>query len=158
MEAPKFGAPREDLSRPFAPAAETEEEPGRKSKGSTDWSKTLGAMTLMEKLDLRAQIERSLPVGTLSNVNLERELLLQWQAHQELQNNVITDDEVPANQRAQVANATRGALESLAKWQESVHSSERIKRMETVLIATLSALLPDVTETFLKAYEEELTK
>ena len=90
----------------------------------------LDNFTLQDLLKLRADIDRRLPAKHLRDVNLERELILQHQATLELQNQVMQDSEVPANQRAQCANAVASILQQLIKLQETVHTTERLKRIE----------------------------
>ena len=116
----------------------------------------LDNFTLQDLLKLRADIDRRLPAKHLRDVNLERELILQHQATLELQNQVLQDPEVPANQRAQCANAVASILQQLIKLQETVHTTERLKRIEGKLIEALNALPKDQQESFLAVYEEVL--
>lgn len=109
--------------------------------------------TLSDLLSLRASIERRLPAKALRDMNLERELILQHQASLELQNEVLRDDETPANQKSQVANATATVLQQLIKLQETVYTTERLKSIENKLIEALNTLPTDVQERFLDAYE-----
>lgn len=109
--------------------------------------------TLSDLLSLRASIERRLPAKALRDMNLERELILQHQASLELQNEVLRDDETPANQKSQVANATAAVLQQLIKLQETVYTTERLKSIENKLIEALNTLPTDVQERFLDAYE-----
>lgn len=65
----------------------------------------------------------------------------------------MQDTEIPANQLAQVSNSTAAVLQQLVKLQETVYSTERLKRIEQKLIETLNTLPPEVQEAFLEAYE-----
>ena len=116
----------------------------------------LDNFTLQDLLKLRADIDRRLPAKHLRDVNLERELILQHQATLELQNQVLQDDDVPANQRAQCANAVASILQQLIKLQETVHTTERLKRIEGKLIEALDGLPKEQQESFLEVYEEVL--
>ena len=73
-----------------------------------------------------------------------------------MQNDVIDDDDTPANQKAQVANSLSAALVNLVKLQGDVHSSERMKRIESILIDTLKDLPVEAVEAFLANYEQAL--
>ena len=150
-EGIRFRPPSENHAAPLGikPSATPPEE-----QGFTD--RALDACTLQELLDLRARIERRLPARSLKDINLERELVLQVMALQELQNSVIDDDDTPANQKAQVANSLSAALVNLVKLQGDVHSSERMKRIERILIDTLKDLPVEVVEAFLANYEQAL--
>lgn len=123
-------------------------------QGFTD--RALDAYTLQELLDLRARIERRLPARSLKDLDLEAELALQFLALQQLQNAVIDDEDTPANQKAQVANSLSAALVNLVKVQSDVHNSERMKRIESILIDTLKDLPVEAVEAFLANYEQAL--
>lgn len=110
-------------------------------------------LTLQQLLTLRNEVEKRLPVKNLREINLARELVLQLQSNQELQNRCMQDTEIPANQLAQVSNSTAAVLQQLVKLQETVYSTERLKRIEQKLIETLNTLPPEVQEAFLEAYE-----
>ena len=150
-EGIRFRPPSENHAAPLGikPSATPPEE-----QGFTD--RALDAYTLQELLDLRARIERRLPARSLRELDLEAELALQFAALQQLQNSVIDDDDTPANQKAQVANSLSAALVNLVKLQGDVHSSERMKRIESILIDTLKDLPVEAVEAFLANYEQAL--
>ena len=116
------------------------------------WS-ALPIETLLKYFD---EIRATLPSTKLVDMNMEDELILQYQAVRALQNSIIDDDEVPANQKAQVANAVASVLGSLADLQNKTYSSERFKRIETLLIRHLSKLPEDTAAAFLEDYERIL--
>ena len=150
-EGIRFRPPSENHAAPLGtkPSATPPEE-----QGFTD--RALDAYTLQELLDLRARIERRLPARSLKDLDLEGELTLQFLALQELQNKVIDDKDTPANQKAQVANSLSAALVNLVKLQGDVHSSERMKRIESILIDALKDLPVEAVEAFLANYEQAL--
>lgn len=100
----------------------------------------VGSMPLDQLLELRNRVEQLLPVKNLKDLDLNRELVLQVLALQSLQNRVLTDDEAPANQQAQVANSLSNALTTLVKLQSDVLNSERFKRVEAVVIDMINSL------------------
>ena len=150
-EGIRFRPPSENHAAPLGtkPSATPPAE-----QGFTD--RALDAYTLQELLDLRARIERRLPARSLKDLDLERELTLQFLALQQLQNAVIDDADTPANQKAQVANSLSAALVNLVKLQGDVHSSERMKRIESILIDALKDLPVEAVEAFLANYEQAL--
>ena len=150
-EGIRFRPPSENHAAPLGikPSATPPEE-----QGFTD--RALDACTLQELLDLRARIERRLPARSLKDLDLEGELTLQFLALQQLQNSVIDDDDTPANQKAQTASALSAALMNLVKVQSDVHNSERMKRIESILIDTLKDLPVEAVEAFLANYEQAL--
>lgn len=150
-EGIRFRPPSENHAAPLGikPSATPPAE-----QGFTD--RALDAYTLQELLDLRARIERRLPARSLKDLDLEAELTLQFLALQQLQNSVIDDDDTPANQKAQTASALSAALMNLVKVQSEVHNSERMKKIEAILIDTLKDLPVEAVEVFLANYEQAL--
>lgn len=118
------------------------------------WS-ALPLETLLRYLD---EIRQVLPATTLLDMNMEEELILQFQAVRTLQNTILDDESVPANQKAQVANSVASVLGSIADLQNKVYSSERFKRIETLLIRHLNKLPEDVAAAFLEDYEQLVAK
>lgn len=112
--------------------------------------KSLPLETLVKYLD---EIRRHLPAGTLIEMDLEQELLLQYQVIRKLQSDVMDDADVPANQRAQVANAVAASLNKLVDLQNEVYSSERFKKVETILIRHARRMPEDLAKGFLEDYE-----
>ena len=130
---------------------------GRGEETSTPtfrWS-ALPLETLLRYLD---EIRQVLPATTLLDMNMEEELILQFQAVRTLQNTILDDESVPANQKAQVANSVASVLGSIADLQNKVYSSERFKRIETLLIRHLNKLPEDVAAAFLEDYEQLVAK
>lgn len=115
----------------------------------------LPVATLLRYLD---EIRAALPYNSLVDMDMERELILQFQAVRTLQNTILDDESVPANQKAQVANSVASVLGSIAELQNKIYSSERFKRIETLLIRHLNKLPEDVAAVFLEDYEQLVAK
>lgn len=114
------------------------------------------ALSVAQLLEKRAEIDAMLPVKDLKDLDLSRELVLQVQALQALQNRVLGDDASPANQQAQVANALSSALTNLVRVQSDVFTSDRLKRIEAILIECVRELPTSVQEKFFDRYEAML--
>lgn len=107
-------------------------------------------------IELRSEIDERLPAKKLRDVNVEVELVRQLAHVQKLQKDVLTDDDTPANQRAQVAGQVGSVLATLSKLQADVYTSERLKKIEAILIECISTL-PMATQTqFFDDYESKL--
>ena len=104
-------------------------------------------------LQYRAEIDAALPATKLSDLNLEEELVIQYLETKALQASVIGDDETPANQKAQVANACSSILQQIVKCQAELHNAERFKTIEMILIKHMKRLPRDVVAAFLEDYE-----
>lgn len=113
----------------------------------------LKSMSEDQLLSLRADVYKLLPTKLLKDLNLQQELVLQLLAIQSLQNETMMDENVPANQKAQVAGTVANALAVLGKLQIEVYSSERLKKIEAVLIEVLKTLPTEKQNAFLTAYE-----
>lgn len=106
----------------------------------------------------RDEILQNLPPTELDKFNMEQELLLQYHCVRELQNEVISDETIPPNQRAQVANSVASVLNKIAELQTEVYTSERFKNIENLLVRTLSKLPEDLAAEFLDQYELLINK
>lgn len=115
----------------------------------------LDALSLGQLVDLRRKIDKRLP--SLKGVNMERELVAQLAIVKKLQSDTIDDEETPLNQRAQVAGQVENIMSTLGKLQVQIYDSERLKRLEGVLIECLQHLPTEVQEEFLTRYEAEIT-
>ena len=103
--------------------------------------------TLWEMLqDLR-------PRQSLADLNLEHELLDQYDTVKKLQEEVLKDEEVPANQRAQVANTVAATLQQLVKMQTDYYNAERFKAIEALVLKAIKSLPKEVAEKFIEDYE-----
>ena len=109
-------------------------------------------------LQYRDEINSALPSTELSKMNMEEEMLLQYHAIRELQNEIIGEDTIPPNQKAQVANAVAASLNKLAELQASLYTTERFKNIENILIRNLSKLPEEIASEFLTEYEKEIDK
>lgn len=105
---------------------------------------------------LMTEVEAKLPVKYLKDISLEQELVRQLRVTQLLQADVIEDPDVPANQRAQTANAVAGILANLSKLQVEIYTSDRLKRIESILIEAVKMLPADAQRQFLEDYAEML--
>lgn len=109
-------------------------------------------------LILRSQIDDLLPVKRLADVNLEEELMLQLRTAQALQSRVIKDDLTPANQKAQVIGSVASTIQNLVKMQLEYYTPERLKHIESALIATLNEWPAEMTQKFFEQYEKILER
>ena len=150
----------DDVESPLSrPKAETvEEDPknvleGFKKKDRLaapfDWS----ALTVADLIRFHDEILQALPPTALKDMNLEKEMLLQFHALRELQTDVLRDEDVPLNQRAQVAGAVSSVLTKLSDRQIDIYRSERFKQIENLLIRELTRLPEESQKSFLDQYK-----
>lgn len=108
-----------------------------------------------------AELERlrqALPQDTSSpaGLDLQAELIKQFQAAKALFERAQTDTETPVNQLTQVINSSAALLKQLAAVQIELHTAERFRCMEQALIELLKQADPEEMEAFLKNYEARL--
>jgi hypothetical protein len=113
-------------------------------------------VTLQALLAERARINAMLPPATFNDINVEEELMLQFQLAKELQMNVMSSLDVPANQQAQVLNTCVSALAKIQDTQAKFYSQERFKRIEAMLIAQLKKWPVEMATEFIEEYAKML--
>jgi hypothetical protein len=112
--------------------------------------------SLQALLAERARIDSMLPPRTFSDINVEEELMLQYALAKELQVNVMSSMEVPANQQAQVMNTCASTLAKIQDTQSKFYSQERFKRIEAMLIAQLKKWPVEMATEFINEYASML--
>ena len=132
------------LSQPITPPAPLPSQTGL----------NLAMFTLTELMQLREDIHARLPPRKLAELDLEQELVLQFQQSKFLLNSVIADPNTPANQKAQTSNSTASILEQLAKLQDRLYNSERVKALETALVRAIRDLPEAEQLIFFSTYEK----
>lgn len=103
---------------------------------------------------LRSRIDELLPRDTLKDVNLEAEMVQQLAAAKDLQTRTLEHFDTPANQKAQVLNATTSAIQQLVRMQVDLKRDEQLKRMEAALLKAVATLDPAAQALFFDAYEQ----
>ena len=91
----------------------------------------------------------------LNELDLDTELLDQYKNAKLVLTDIIHDDSIAANQKAQVMNTVTSILQAIIKLQQELHNVERLKLIEATLIETLQRH-ETLKEEFLKDYEKAL--
>ncbi len=119
---------------------------------------TLGNMSYEEMVALKdlldAQEMEENRMHSLGDINLEHELMSQYAKVKKLQTDVLIDDSVPANQKAQCAGAVASTLQQLIKMQTEFYTAERFRSIENLMIAYMKKLPLADAQSFLDAYEK----
>ena len=118
----------------------------------------LDTMTHDELRELRDEIEKRLPEDSLDSLNLEKELVGQYRLVKQLQNDVITDDDVAPNQRSQVAGQVASTLAQLVKLQEDLRREQTLKLMEAVFVDMNKSMPEDFKDNFFSEYTQRAKK
>jgi len=105
-------------------------------------------------VDARPYIPEFKPL-TAMDLNLETELLDQYNRARKLLHDASYDDEIPLNQKAMALNATTTIIGALIRSQAELYSLEKVKKIESTIIECLRKY-PDLQEDFLKSYEVAL--
>lgn len=90
---------------------------------------------------------------THSDLNLEDELLAQYNAAKKLYHDASYDLSVPLGQKTQALNSISTVISAFVKMKQDLYNMERIKTIEAVLLQTLKAF-PEVQKEFMEAYEK----
>lgn len=113
-------------------------------------------MSQEELLLLHSKIEQRITGVKLSDINLEKETLIQFQKAKLLQEKAGESKDVPVNQLAQVQNSIRTILESLAKMQMEIHNSEAIKRLKAAIVKVMKTQSKEAQDAFFDMLENEV--
>ena len=92
---------------------------------------------------------------TNASLNLESELLEQYNRARKLLHDASYDDSIPLSQKAAALNSATSIIGALIKSQAELYSLERVKKIENVLITTLKAF-PDLQSEFMQLYTQNL--
>jgi hypothetical protein len=112
----------------------------------------LAGLSAKELRRLRGEIDKLLPSSKVSDLNLEEELVEQYQKIKDLMDEVTESPDVGASQKAQVGNSVVGTLGQLVKLQEDLRRQETFKIMEGVLIEAIKRLPAAVKDEFFTEY------
>lgn len=121
-------------------------------RGSEPLKDPLKGMNAKDLRRLRSEIDKLLPSNKVSDLNLEEELVEQYQKIKDLMDEVSESADVGASQKAQVANSVVGTLGQLVKMQEDLRRQETFKVMEGVLIEAIKRLPAVVKDEFFTEY------
>lgn len=111
----------------------------------------LDSMTEADRIDLRQQIDDTLTLK-LEDMNLAEELALQFKQARALYADIVTDDEVLANQKAQVLSTITSIIATITKAQAELYNAERLKKLEAAVLKALKTLPKDSQEAFFDLY------
>ena len=92
---------------------------------------------------------------SLKDLDLDKELLEQYQSAKKLLTDVQYEEGVPLNQKAQITNTITSILQAIIKMQQDLYNIEKIKLIENVLIETLKEH-ETLRDAFLEKYEAAL--
>ena len=117
----------------------------------------IDTLTQADLRKLKAQIEEKLPQSKgnkLKDIDLEEEMVAQLTVTKELQDDVLGDPDIPANQKAQVINATASAIQQLVRMQVDLKRDEQLKRMEAALMKAVALMGDAEKAVFFDTYEQ----
>ena len=113
----------------------------------------LAEMSQSELRKLRGEIDRLLPEANINGMNLETELVEQYNLVKDLQASSLHDDEIPLNQRSQLAGQVASTLQQLVKMQVDLKRDERLKKIESVFLEAIENLPEEAKDMFFDEYE-----
>ena len=105
-----------------------------------------------ELVTLYDLVSSRLPPMKLAHLNMEEELVLQLYRAKALQTKTMEDDDIPANQKAQVMNSVASVIGDLIRLQERLFNAERFKAIEAILLESLKMLPKAQAEAFIIEY------
>lgn len=112
----------------------------------------LDELTELDLFTLRSQIDQRLPSPKFKDINLEEELVRQYQTAKALQLSVM-DSHEEAQKKASVLNACAATLQNLTRMQSEFYKAERFKEIESRLIQALKLVPREHLLEFFAWYE-----
>jgi hypothetical protein len=95
------------------------------------------------------------PLTDFKSLNIENELLEQYNRARKLLQDAEFEDGTGLNQKAQVLNSITSILAAITKMQSELYDVERVKILEGTLIDVLLEF-PEVKDAFLTRYRKAL--
>lgn len=139
-------------SSPEAPRSKVTGKLEKSVKSPVLWAKASPG----ELVQWYQEIREHLPPTSLSKMNMEEELLLQFHTLSMLQTEVMSADMADIKEKVAVGNAVSTAIGRVMSLQIALYSSERFKAVELLLIRVLKDLPEDAAAKFLDGYEKIL--
>lgn len=102
----------------------------------------LNQMSESELMSVRHDLDLRLAIS-IEQLNLTEELSLQYRQGKTMLDRVVNDDQVPANQVAQIFNSTQAQLEKIIRLRAQIFSQERLKRFEGAFLKVLELAATD---------------
>ena len=106
-----------------------------------------------EPISIPTPVSVPTPRPGLKDLDIETEMVKQYQRLVEIQDLILHDFEIPVNQKSQLSNACVSSLESLLKLREKYINMERMQRIEKALIDILNGFPEEMVAPFFYVYE-----
>ena len=121
---------------------------------SRELEDVLGKMSEDDLWELRELIDSCLPSAELAQMNLTKELTIQYRRVLRLQEEVLRNGDVAANQKAQVAAQVKSTLQDLVDMQTKFYTAERFRSIENMVVDYMKSLPLSQAKDFLEKYEQ----
>lgn len=131
-----------------------EEKPPKVGRSPVLWEHMTEAERLAHYQDLR----EFLPAIALKDMDVEQELMLQYQTLKAAQREALDDPETTTSAKASISNSVSSTLAKVASLQIEIYSSERFKNIEMALIRLLGKLPEDQAREFLEEYKKVIQR
>jgi hypothetical protein len=115
----------------------------------------LDGLSDAELVELRHAVDARL-VLDLGELDLAKELALQYTQGKSLLSEVQGDRDTPANQKAQIFSAVRNQLSDIIKQQDMVWGMQRLKAYEAAFLKAARLLTSEAKIAFFDLYKEQL--
>lgn len=114
----------------------------------------LDELTLSELMVLQDRVAMRLPSDDVGEMSLSRELVTQYQRIRALQTEAMNDKHEQLQKKASVSNSCLSALNALVRMQTELHTAERFKQVEQLMVKYIKMLPKHIADGFLTAYEQ----
>ncbi len=115
-------------------------------------------MTEAERLAHFQDLREFLPAIALKDIDIEQELMLQYQTLKAAQREALDDLDTTTSAKASISNSVSSTLAKVASLQIEIYSSERFKNIELALIRVLNKMPAEQAREFLEEYKKVISK
>lgn len=92
----------------------------------------------------------------VKNLNLTEEVGLQFKQAKFFLSTLMTDEDIPANHKAQALNTVTRLLHTMTDMREKIYGQERQKKFDAAWLRTMRELPKHQQETFMELFGEHL--
>lgn len=142
------------------PALRLQEEILRETEKKKTYNKhdVLRGLSVNDLLHLRQEIDNLLPALKLTDMNLEEELVIQYQLAKNLQTSVLDNSSkgTPDKEKSQLLKNATSTLQALISLQGSVYTHERLKLVESCMKRAFEGVSLEIRTKFFESYEKLL--
>lgn len=122
-----------------------------------DYGAILSNLSEAELLQLRAEVDATLGITTMADIDIGHEVALQLRTAKVLLGMAMNDDEANPSQKASTCSTVQRIVQDLTKMRINLYSAERNKQIEEAVINVMRDQSTEIKDAFFADYERILS-